>query len=88
MTAKHSLPLGSRNDAFMAWLYFVPSINTWPDLDALRGFEHAVFSWRGIAGLGISQIRELLYLKIAIPVDVDEMRIGLIPADDDVCVAP
>ena len=55
----------------MAWLYFVPSINTCPTSMPFVGFEHAVFSRRGIARFGISEIGELFYLKIAIPVGVD-----------------
>ena len=38
-------------------------------------------------GLGVAQIRELLHVKIARTIDVDEMRIGWFAADDDICVA-
>ena len=39
-------------------------------LDAFRGFEHAVFPRRWIAGPGISQICELFHLKIAVNVGI------------------
>ena len=69
----------------MAWLYLVPSMKTWPTSIPLVVFRIAVLPWRGIAGPRVAQIRELLHVKIARPVDVDQMRIEVVPADDDVC---
>ena len=53
------------------------------DFDAAMRFEDSRFATRaGIAGYGESQIRESRWRKISFLIDVNEMGIGLIGADD------
>ena len=58
-----------------------------PDFDAFRRFQCAVFSRRGIASASTAEISKLLNLKIAIPIGIDIVRIGLIASDDHVSQA-